>query len=181
MAPSDPVSAPCQPGPTPAHHGGIRRAEIRWIVIHSTEGGTARSVATYFAQTDRAASAHLVVDDHECLRLLADAVVAYHAPPLNEESIGVEIVGYARWGRLRWLASRQRLRRAAWRVASLCRRHHIPPRWVDASGLVSGEPGITTHAEVSRAWHRSTHWDPGPGFPRRRFMRYVRAALTLRC
>ena len=31
--------------------------------------------------------------------------------------------------------------------------------------LRAGERGITTHAQVSKAWKKSDHWDPGPGFP----------------
>jgi hypothetical protein len=58
----------------------------------------------------------------------------------------------------------------------VCDRHGIPVRWVRAVGLLRGARGITGHAEVSRAFHKSDHWDPGPAFPVERFVELVRAA-----
>ena len=48
-------------------------------------------------------------------------------------------------------------------------------RWLVAADLVAGRRGITGHVEVSRAFKRSDHWDPGPGFPIESFLDDVRA------
>jgi hypothetical protein len=50
-------------------------------------------------------------------------------------------------------------------VAHLVTKHDIPVRFVDAAAINRGEAGITTHAEVSKAKRKSTHWDPGPNYP----------------
>ena len=63
------------------------------------------------------------------------------------------------------------LRRAATLVADVCRRERIPVRWLVADDLVAGRRGITGHVEVSRAYRKSGHWDPGPGFPIEGFLR----------
>jgi hypothetical protein len=40
---------------------------------------------------------------------------------------------------------------------------------------VAGKRGITTHLEVSRAYKRSTHTDPGPGWPMAEMLKMVAA------
>ena len=49
-------------------------------------------------------------------------------------------------------------------------------RWLVAADLVRGRRGITSHAEVSLAYRKSDHWDPGPGFPIDEFLGRVRSA-----
>jgi hypothetical protein len=49
-------------------------------------------------------------------------------------------------------------------------------RWLVAGDLVAGRRGITGHSEVSAAYGKSDHWDPGPGFPVERFLDRVRHA-----
>jgi hypothetical protein len=71
------------------------------------------------------------------------------------------------------------LGRAATLVADVCRRRVIPVRWLVASDLLAGRHGITGHVEVSKAYGKSDHWDPGPGFPVERFLGLVRAARRL--
>jgi hypothetical protein len=61
-------------------------------------------------------------------------------------------------------------------VARLCLAYDVPAVWVDRLGLQAGKHGVTTHAEVSAAFHQSTHWDPGT-WPRIRFMRAVRRRI----
>ena len=69
------------------------------------------------------------------------------------------------------------LARAADLSAELCRRHAIPAQWLWPPDLRAGKRGLTTHASVSEAFRRSTHYDPGPAFPVERFLGLVRAHL----
>ena len=81
------------------HDSGPRKASaIRHVVVHSTEGGTAASVASFFATTARA-STQLVVDEVECYRCVPDLVIPWGAP-------GVDATGlHARALRVRSLAA----------------------------------------------------------------------------
>ena len=59
-----------------AHDSGPRQvSSIDLVVIHSTEGGTAASVAAMFSLESAIASTHLVVDDDECFRMVPDLVI----------------------------------------------------------------------------------------------------------
>lgn len=152
---------------------------INRVVIHSTvspcEPGGARSTAAYFRSPSSGGSAHYVVDPAQVVQVVYDGVIAEHAPP-NAHSLGVEMCDYpvadsaARWDD----ANHQLvLDRTAQLVAQLCLAYGVPIHWRTWVGLRLGRRGITSHASVSKAWHQSTHWDPG-AFPRRRFMRLVR-------
>jgi hypothetical protein len=66
------------------------------------------------------------------------------------------------------------LKRTARLVAYLCHRWGLPVNFVDAAGLRAGHAGVTTHAEVTKAFGKSTHTDPGKGFPMGRFLDMVR-------
>ena len=69
---------------------------------------------------------------------------------------------------------KQMLERTAKLTARLCAAYGVPPHFIGRADLLAGKNGVTTHNEVSQAWHESTHWDPG-FWPRRRFMRMLRA------
>ena len=43
-------------------------------------------------------------------------------------------------------------------------------QFIDAEGLKAGKKGVTTHAEVSKAFKKSNHTDPGLGFPMDRIL-----------
>lgn len=141
------------------------------IVLHDMEAPealtTAENVAAYFAGKNAPmASTHYSVDGDSIVRSVKDEDTAYHAPP-NARSLGVEHAGYASQRRDQWLDpySTAELHLSAQLVRALCDKYAIPIRYVDAAGLLRGEKGITTHAQVSAAWHQSDHSDPGPGFP----------------
>jgi len=152
------------------------------IVMHSTVGptgkGSARNIARYFASTSTVASAHYVVDAAETYQCVGDHTVAYHCG-YNQDSIGVEMCDYpttaskARWNDANHKAMMQRTARL---VAQLCLAYNINPYFVGVRGLKRGRRGITTHDAMSRAFRRSTHWDPG-AWPRFRFMRAVRREM----
>jgi hypothetical protein len=192
-----PAPRPPYLGPA-AHDSGRGNKPISRIVIHSTVSpcvpGGARAIADYFRSPKAGGSAHYVVDPGEVVQVVLDDTVAWHAPP-NEHSLGIEMCDYpsstslthweaaagdvqhsARKSPLRWIEKnhRQMLRRTARLTAELCLAYGVPPRFLTAQQLLSGEHGVTTHANVTQAFHQSTHWDPGL-WPKRAFMRQVRA------
>ncbi len=160
---------------------------IDLVVLHSTEGsetsGAARAVALWFAGKAGApapqASAHYVVDMNSIVQCVREDDVAWHAPGANHNGIGIEHVGYAKQSAAAWgdPYSAAELALSAGLCAGICQRHGIPVAFVDAAGLLRHERGITTHAEVTKAFHGSTHTDPGAGFPMDAYLAMVRAAL----
>ena len=151
-------------------HG--RAEPIRLIVLHSTENpcapGVAHNVASWFAGASAPeASAHYVVGPDETVQCVLDADTAWHAPPTNAYSLGIEQTGRAAVTADEWAtdAAKAMLARSVALVAELCTKHQIPPVFVDAAGLVRGDHGITTHVCVTNAFHQSPHTDPGASFP----------------
>lgn len=159
------------------------KATIRWIVIHDMESSegpkTARNVAAYFALPTTRASAHYNVDSTEIIQCVREKDVAWHAPGLSSRSIGVEHAGRASQTAAQWddTYSRSMLKLSASLFADLCKRYDIPVVFIDAKGLLAGTPGITTHAQVSKAFKKSTHTDPGPNFPVGAFLASIRTAM----
>lgn len=99
---------------------------------------------------------------------MPDDKVAYHAPGGNRVGIGLEHAGYASQSRADWLDpySKAMLGNSIKLSADLCRKYGIRPQFLTAANLVAGNMnGVTTHAEISKAFHLSTHTDPGPNFP----------------
>lgn len=149
-----------------AHDSGSRqKSDIKYVVIHSTEGDTAEGAAAWFANPKSEGSANLVVDDEICYRTVADLRIPWAAPPLNTKGFHIELAGHASWTKARWLNQSLTLQRAAFKTAHRCFIYGIPVRQVGWLGLRLGRKGITSHNAVSLAWHQSDHHDPGPGFP----------------
>jgi N-acetyl-anhydromuramyl-L-alanine amidase AmpD len=148
-----------------------RTKPVKWIVLHSMEAAATTSAAEalgrYFARlTGRVASAHYGVDLDSTVQYVEDDRIAYHAAGLNAESIGIEQAGTAHFSAADWAAVSDMIdNQTVPLVAYLADRYGIPYRFVDASAINAGVSGITTHAEVSRAKRKSTHWDPGPNYP----------------
>lgn len=178
----DPIRATCRRSFYPAAHTSGRRplSAIRLVVMHSTEGGTAISVARYFHDPpdDDVGSAHLVVDDDRCERCLPDSAIPWAAPEANRVGFHIEQCGFADWTRAEWLAHRRELERGAWKAARALERFGIPATFLDAPKLRAGRSGLTTHAQCTLAFGPAGgHHDPGAGWPRDVFMRLVRGYL----
>lgn len=158
--------------------------DIRKIVIHSMEApekcDTAEATARYFATTDREASAHFNVDNNSVVQSVQCKDVAYAAPGANHDGIHIELAGYARQTRADWedAYSDAMLGIAAELIARvLIPKFKIPILYLSAS-MMAHKPdlqGITTHAQVSAAFKRSTHTDPGLGFPITSFLDRIRS------
>ena len=155
---------------------------IDLVVMHTMEirerAGAAAICARWFASPVSKVSAHYCVDALEIVQCVREKDVAWHARGANMHSIGVELAGFAAQSERDWADdySTSVLTRASRLVADLCLRWRIPPRWLVAGDLLAGRRGITGHSEVSRAYGKSDHWDPGPGFPVASFLDRVRRA-----
>ena len=62
------------------------------------------------------------------------------------------------------------LERSAELVAGICHRHGIPCVRIEADEVRDGHAGVCGHVDVSKAFGKSDHWDPGPNFPWRWYM-----------
>lgn len=150
------------------------------VVIHTMEiaerDGAAEACARWFASPVSEVSAHYCVDADTTIRCVPEADIAWHARGGNTNSIGIELAGYAGQRSLGWndAYSRAVLERAARLTAEVCDRHAIPIRRLRAADLTAGRRGVTGHADVSAAFRKSDHWDPGPDFPWGQFLRLAR-------
>lgn len=160
---------------------------VQVIVIHSMEapekGDTAENIARYFASSPPGKpSAHYCIDNTSIVQCVQTKDVANAAPGCNHNGIQLEHAGYARQTEDQWLDeySTKMLRLSAELCGRiLCPKYSIPPVFLNANALrVANEKtsmkGFTTHAEVSRAFKRSSHWDPGPEFPMAEYLEWVK-------
>lgn len=172
--PALPLSAPCKQRRARNDSGPRRASWVRHIVIHSTEGGTAQSVAAFFATTARA-STQLVIDDLECYRCVPDLVIPWGAPGVNRTGLHIEHCGFARWDSAEWMRHRATLERSAFKASRWCYTFRIPRRWLTLADLKLGRAGFCTHRQASQAFPpNSGHHDPGDGFPYAFYMDRVR-------
>jgi N-acetyl-anhydromuramyl-L-alanine amidase AmpD len=155
---------------------------IRWVVIHTMEiaerDGAAEACARWFASPVSEVSAHYCVDAATTIQCVPEDDIAWHARGGNANSIGIELAGSAGQRALGWddAYSRAVLDRAAGLAAELCERYGIPIRRLRVADLVAGRRGLTGHADISAAFHKSDHWDPGPDFPWTQFLRLTRGS-----
>ena len=158
--------------------------QIEVVVVHTMEyperPTSAEWCANYFAKRGAPrASAHYMVDADSVVQGVKDRDVAWAAPGNNHNGIQIEHAGYAAQGKPGWRDpySVRMLQRSAALTAQLCRKHNIPVRWLSPADLKAGRRGITSHANVSLAWRRSNHTDPGRDFPREQFLLMVKNNL----
>ena len=161
-----------------------RSSSIDLLVIHTMENpekpDSAESVANWFAgSTAPEASAHYCVDADSIVACVRDGDVAWHAPGANHDGLGFEHAGTAKQTGRDWDDdfSKAMLARSAKLVAEKCEQYEIPPVWLYPADLQAGRRGITSHNNVSKAFGRSTHWDPGEGFNVQGYLRLVRGHL----
>jgi N-acetyl-anhydromuramyl-L-alanine amidase AmpD len=159
-----------------------RTSELRHIVIHTAESAevftAAEALAAWVSGPNAPrASWHYAVDADSITQSVEDRLVAWHAPGANRSGIGIELAGRAKQSALEWKDdfSQATLERAARLVAYLCKKWSIPVRSVSRAGLIAGDAGITTHNEVTHAFGKSTHTDPGEHFPMDWFVGRVKA------
>lgn len=158
--------------------------KIDLIVVHTMEmdekGETAESCARWFQNPIAKVSAHYCVDNNSIVQCVRDQDVGWHAPGANHDGIGIEHAGRAKQTGREWSDeySTAMLELSAGLVGDLCKRYRIPVAWLYAADLKAGKRGITTHAAVSDAFKRGTHWDPGQGFPVELYLKLVRERVA---
>lgn len=155
---------------------------VRLVVIHSMEapekGETAEATARYFATTVRPASAHLCIDNNSIVQCVHDNDIAAAAPGANTDGIHIELAGYARQTKAEWQDEygTAMLKLAADAAAQYCLKYDIPVKHLSNDELRSGVKGIVGHYQVSAVYKKSTHTDPGDGFPWDDFIAQVEEA-----
>jgi len=190
MIGTDPIERPSSPADTridykqAKHYTVASGRSIELIVLHSMEAGeastTAEAVASWFAGSSAPkASAHYCIDDDSIVQCVLDKDVAWAAPGANKNGIHLEHAGYARQTREQWLDdfSSRMLALSACLTARLCVTYNVPPVFVDREGLKRNERGITTHNEVTWAFRKSTHTDPGKHFPIDHYLDLVKVEI----
>jgi N-acetyl-anhydromuramyl-L-alanine amidase AmpD len=169
------------------HYSKGRDAPIELLVIHAMEAAegpdTAEAIARWFAGPDAPqASAHYCVDSNSVVACVRDEDTAWHAPGANHNGLGFEHAGYSAQSATQWddPYSHAMLWRSARLVASKCLQYAIPAVWLSPKDLLAGRRGITSHWNVTVAFKRSDHTDPGPNFPVDRYVTWVRRVLAAR-
>lgn len=149
------------------HYREGRITTVDLAVVHTAEfAGTAATLRRYFETTDRQVSCHSIVDATTTVQVLPFTDTAYAAPGANADGDQLELCGFARWNRATWLGEhRPMLERTSHWLAARCVARRLPPVLLTPADLRAGKRGITGHLQVSQAFHRSSHTDPGAGFP----------------
>lgn len=167
-----------------AHYTPADRKRVLWVVLHSMEApekpGRAMQVAQWFGGSKAPmASAHYCVDADSVVQCVLEQDIAWAAPGANSQGIQIEMAGYAAQTASSWADdySTAMINRTIDLAAGICRRWSIPAVLVGPSLLIERQPGITTHAFVTRAFRKSTHTDPGPHFPLEHVINRVAAKL----
>lgn len=181
--PIQPLKASCLRDFRAVRTSGTRQLTvIRWIVLHSTEGETARGSASWHANPNAKGSAHLHVDDRECYRTLTDDVIPWGAPGANTMGWHIEHAGRAangpggippRWTREKWLSHKETLRRGAFKSARHAVKFGIPIKLLTTDELRAGKKGFITHAMCSKVFG-GDHSDPGSNFPLDVYMEFAK-------
>lgn len=163
-----------------------RAVQIQLVVVHAMEApekpDTAESVARWFAGEDAPrASVHYCVDVNSVVQCVRDTDTAWHAPGANGNGIGIEHAGYSAQAAPGWddPYSRAMLARSARLVAEKCLEYGLPAVWLEPAALLAGRSGITSHRNVTLAFRRGDHLDPGTAFPAQHFVSLVRERLLV--
>lgn len=156
---------------------------ISVVVIHTMESqekpSTARNVALWFAsESAPKASAHYCVDPQEVVQCVRDADAAWGAPGANRNGIHIEHAGSAKQTPEQWADpySEATLRRSAILCSELCSKYGVAIKRIGPEELASNARGICGHVDVTNAFKRGDHTDPGKNFPWSHYIQLVMAA-----
>lgn len=153
------------------------------LVVHTAEtpemGNSAEGVANYFHNGAARrvlgkivyvkASTTWCVDNNSVVQCVPLGHVNYGAPGANHNGEHMELAGRAAQSAKEWSDpySLAQLHLAARLFGVRSSELGIPLAYLRAADLLASKTptGVTTHAEVTKAYKRSTHTDPGPNFP----------------
>lgn len=155
-------------------------ALLRLIVVHTSEGSEGTSSAENLCSfmthpgdrpnpdgTRYGASYHYVTDTDRVLPAAPDNVVAYAAAGANHDGIHICIPGKAGQTRDQWTddTSIGYLVQLAQVMRDVADRYDIPLDRLSVADILEGRAGYCGHVDISNAYKRSTHTDPGVQFP----------------
>lgn len=162
------------------------RTAIRLIVIHSMEApekpGTALAVAKWFAGPNAPqASAHSCIDNAEVILCVHEKDIAWAAPGANRDGLHIEHAGYAKQSAADWSDpfSATMLGLSAEYAAEVAYRYGIPFRKLTVAEVADGKTkGFCGHVDVTNAFRKGTHVDPGGQFPWDTYLALVTTAAA---
>ncbi len=166
--------------------GPKRIGPVRLVVIHTAEMGehseSAENLAKYGQNPDYESSWHIAVDNTSVVQCVKDSYVAKAAPGANHDGIQVELACRASQSVAQWrdMYSLAQLAIAADAVAQYCLKYSIPSVRLTDAQLDRDFAGIVGHDQVTRVYRKSTHLDPGPNFPWKRFIAMVSLSVIER-
>ncbi len=145
---------------------------VIWVVLHTREAplaaGTAASVGRYFQGVTQYASTHIGADPGAVVRYVEDVNGCYGAERnSNRRGWHIEQAGYAHFStEWRTPEGQAMIGQAATAAAYACRRFGIPTRMLSDTELTRFTSGITSHAQITRAFRvAGGHTDPGTAYP----------------
>ena len=151
--------------------GGRGGHAVQYIVVHHTAGSerptSAEEGALYDQRRSDGTSTHFFCDQDSTVQCVYTWDMAHSAFYWgNHLGIQYELCGGMQT-REQWLdaASDSTLWIAAKQMARDCAKYGLPVRKLTPSQLVSGERGLCGHGDVTLAYGRGDHTDPGPYFP----------------
>lgn len=159
--------------------------DVRVVVIHTAEcpqvEGAAVALAKWASGPNApTASWHYAVapgtGPSAVVQSVAEKDVAWAAPGANRDGIQIELAGHAGDPPELWLDGQglEVLTTGAKLVGRICKRWGIPVQRLSVGELKTGQRGIIGHDTATRAYHKSTHTDPGKDFPWVEFLRIAR-------
>jgi hypothetical protein len=165
----------------PDRYGAVKSWRNRLIVVHDSEGGegatAGKALAGFLTRPgDRPngsggmyGSSYAYVSDLDLWAwpCVPHNVVSYSASGANHNGVHVCIPGKAAQTRAQWLepVSRGYIRTTAAVIVDIAAAEGIPLVRLTVAQVRDGMSGYCSHHDVSLAFGKSTHTDPGPNFP----------------
>lgn len=157
-----------RPLPTHGRHRPTR------VILHGTQNrnvagaGDVLAIPAFWKRQGLGYSSHLVIDaEGITCRCASDLAIVWATGGSNTGSLQIEIVSQVTDSAKVWAARDVGLKQVAKHLAHWHRLYGIP-----LSRSVT--TGVATHLDHSRAFHKTTHTDPGPAFPFDELLRRAR-------
>jgi len=152
--------------PSPCYHsrGGIKPYKI---ILHTAEGATTiESLGNFFANGSNQVSSQCGADDKKDIlgEYVSRGNAAWTQAAYNEESVSLELCGFASWSRSTWLNQHSNmLDNAATWVREEANHYGIPIVALNNSQAQGGGRGVAQHVNLGSGG--GGHVDCGGGFP----------------